>query len=93
MTGDDGTPQRNDAPEVAQWAVHSQGTSRIVIALLAVCAILLVADYWIHKHGPFAIEYWWGFYGIFAFVLCAIALAIVWLLRAFLLRGEDFYDR
>jgi hypothetical protein len=45
------------------------------------------------KHGPFAIEHVYGFYGIFGFVACVALVLIAKQLRRVLMRPEDYYDR
>ena len=57
------------------------------------CALLLVIDPFVHKHGPFKIEHIWGFYGIFGFVACVAVVLIAKQLRKVLMRPEDYYDR
>ena len=64
---------------------------RLLIGLGAFCAVLLVIDLFVPKHGPFPIEHLFGFYGLVGF-LAAIALAAAaCVLRAALSRPEDYY--
>jgi len=66
--------------------------SKLVWALVAVCAILFIADAFYPKHGHFEIAHLFGFFGVFGFVMCvALVLAAKWM-RAFLQRPEDYYD-
>lgn len=79
--------------EKPRWLDDPGNVDLIVYALYAVSALLLVIDPFIHKHGPFAIEHWWGFYGIYGFVCCVfLVLAAKELLRKLVMRGEDYYD-
>lgn len=77
--------------------VHALGDSRsvgrIVWALYATCAVLFVVDVVVHKHGPFAIEYVFGFYGIFGLAACIVLVLAARLMRTVLARPEDYYDR
>ena len=84
---------RNSRPGEKRWLDDQGNVDRMVYALYAVSALLLVIDPFIHKHGPFAIEHWWGFYGIYGFVCCVfLVLAAKEILRRLVMRGEDYYD-
>lgn len=75
------------------WLEDTRNVNLIVYALYAVSALLLVIDPWIHKHGPFAIEHWWGFYGIYGFVGCVFLVLAAKELRKLVMRSEDYYER
>ena len=84
---------RNSRPgEKPRWLDYPGNVNRIVYALYAASALLLVIDPFIHKHGPFAIEHWWGFYGIYGFVCCFFLVLAAKELRKLVKRGEDYYD-
>ena len=55
--------------------------------------MLLVVDPLVHKHGPFDIEHWWGFYGLYSLAACVVLLIVARFLRHVLIRDEDYYDR
>ena len=75
------------------WLDDPRNVTKIVWTLAAVCAALFFADGFYHKHGYFAIEQVFGFYGLFGFIVCvALVLAAKWM-RTFLMRPEDYYDR
>lgn len=75
------------------WLDHPRNVDRIVHALYALCAVLLAIDVFVPKHGPFAVEYVPGFYGIFGFVACVALVLAAKALRVILMRPEDYYDR
>ena len=75
------------------WLDNPRNVDKIVYGLYALCAGLLIIDPLIHKHGPFTIEYLWGFYGIYGFVCCVFLVLAAKELRKLVMRGEDFYDR
>ena len=62
-------------------------------ASMSSAALLLAIDVFVPKHGPFAIEHVFGFYGIFGFVACVALVLIAKQLRRVLMRPEDYYDR
>ena len=78
--------------EKRYWLDDLRNVDKIVYALYAICGVLLVIDPFIHKHGPFAIEHWFGFYGIFGFVACVALVLAAKQLRRILMRPEDYYD-
>ena len=88
---------KSNSSSVAQeekryWLDDPRNVDKIVYALYAVCGLLLVIDPLIHKHGPFAIEHWFGFYGIYGFVACVALVLAAKELRRILMRSEDYYD-
>ena len=78
--------------EKRYWLDDLRNVDKIVYALYAICGVLLVVDPLIHTHGPFAIEHWLGFYGIFGFVACVALVLAAKQLRRILMRPEDYYD-
>lgn len=74
------------------WLDNPRNVDRIVWVLYAVCAFLLAIDGFVHKHGPFAIEHWFGFYGIYGFVACVGLVLAAKEMRRILMRPEDYYD-
>jgi hypothetical protein len=84
------TSERPD--ERRYWLDYPGNVTKIVWTLVAVCVALFFADASYHKHGYFAIEQVFGFYGLFGFIVCvALVLAAKWM-RTFLMRPEDYYD-
>ena len=94
----DRTPEPADTPRKAPdekptWFDHKKNVDLICYVLYAVSALLLVIDPFVHKHGPFAIEHWWGFYGIYGFIGCVFLVLAARAMRVILMRSEDYYDR
>lgn len=75
------------------WLDEPANVDRIVKAIYAVCALLFIIDFAVHKHGPFTIEYLYGFYGVYGFVACVGLVLAAKQLRRILMRSEDYYDR
>ena len=82
-----------DVDEQPTWFDRKKNVDRICYVLYAVSALLLVIDPLVHKHGKFAIEHWWGFYGIYGFVGCVFLVLAAKELRKLVMRSEDYYDR
>jgi hypothetical protein len=94
----DTRPEETRAPhapegEAPRWLDNRRNVDKIVYALYAVCAGLLLIDPLVEKHGPFEIEHWWGFYGIYGFVGCVFLVLAAKVLRMIVMRPEDYYDR
>lgn len=75
------------------WLDRSRNVTRLVQALYVVCAALLLADLFYHKHSYFAFEHWFGFYAGFGFIAYVAIVMAAKLLRRVLRRSEDYYER
>lgn len=80
-------------PHERTWIDDPKNVDRIVYALYALCALLVVIDPFVHKHGPFTIEHIWGFYAFYGFVACVGLVLAAKLLRVILMKPEDYYDQ
>jgi hypothetical protein len=56
-------------------------------------AALLIADFFIHKHGHLPWENAHGFFAAYGFVSCVLLIFIAKGLRRLMERDEDYYDR
>ena len=65
----------------------------VLIVLVLLCAGLILADAVYQKHPHFAVETWFGFYGLYALAAGVAFLAAGRLFRLLLARSEDYYDR
>lgn len=79
--------------EKTYWLDNRANVDWLVHGFYIVCGLLLVIDVFVPKHGPFAIEHIYGFYGIFGFLACVALVLIAKQLRRVLMRPEDYYDR
>ena len=94
----DRTPEPPEIPmkapdEPVGWAYKKKNVKLICYALYVISGILLLIDPFVHKHGKFAIEHWWGFYGIYGFVGCVFLVLAAKELRKMVMRDEGYYDR
>ncbi len=65
----------------------------IVKATYVLAAVLVLLDFTYGKHSHFEIEDIFGFYGFYGFVGCVTLVLLAKLLRKFVMRPEDYYDR
>ncbi|MEQ8226577.1 MAG: hypothetical protein RIA64_00690 [Rhodospirillales bacterium] len=75
------------------WLDEPNNVKKIVRALFVVCGLLFIADAFYEKHSHFGVENVFGFYAIYGFVMCVALVLAAKLMRVFLMRDEDYYDR
>ena len=62
------------------------------ILLYAVCGLLFIPDFFIHREAHFGIDGYWGFYPILGFVACTVLILFSKLVGFVLKVKEDYYD-
>lgn len=92
MPSDPEHPHFVTPPEERTWIDEPKNVDRIVHWLYAVCALLVLVDILVPKHGPFAIEHWFGFYAFYGFIACVGLVIAAKGLRVILMKPEDYYD-
>ncbi len=78
--------------EKKYWLDDRRNVDRLVYGFYVVCAVIFAIDVFVPKHGPFAIEHLFGFYGWYGFVSCVALVLMAKVLRRMVMRGEDYYD-
>lgn len=84
---------RTHRDEPASWFNDPAIVSRIFYLLVGISVILLLIDPLISRNGSFAVERFFGFYGIFGLLAGAVLVLLAILLRRIVMRPEDYYDR
>ena len=75
------------------WFDHPQNIKRLKIGFYIVLALLVLPDFFIHKHTLFSpVEAWPGFYAFFGFVSCVVIILVSKLFGLVLKVREDYYD-
>ena len=93
---DDG---RNDpVPEKVHIYDKSKNFKRVIWSLYFICGVLLLLDFFIHRHhsfaeGVFSAEGWLGYYAIYGWVACVLLVLIAKQMRKVIMRKEDYYER
>jgi len=75
------------------WLDDKRNVKKIIYTLYAVCVALFVADAFYEKHAHFEGEYVFGFYAIFGFVMCVALVLAAKVMRVFLMRDEEYYEK
>jgi membrane protein YdbS with pleckstrin-like domain len=70
-----------------------ENVRRLLWLLYLACALLLVADLFIHRHVTHGWESLWGFYAFFGFTACVSLVLLAKQLRKIVKRPENYYDR
>jgi hypothetical protein len=85
--------KRPDPTDRRYWLDERANVDRLVRGFHVVCAVLLLLDLFVPKHGAFSIEHRFGFYAVFGFAACVTLVLVAKQLRRVLMRPEDYYDR
>ena len=82
-------PQSNEPQDFFDKPKNIQWILRIFYGL---CVLLVLLDFFIHRHIETAIEKVPAFYAIYGFVACVILVLIATQMRKFLMRSEDYFS-
>jgi len=75
------------------WFDHPQNIKRLKIGFYIVLVLLVLPDFFMHKHTLFSpAEGWPGFYAFFGFVSCVVIILVSKLFGLVLKVKEDYYD-
>jgi len=79
--------------EPKRWLDQPDNVRKIYVGLWIVALGLLAFDLFYDPHGHFAAENWFGFFSVFGFLGFVGLVMGGKLLRRFIRRDEDYYDR
>lgn len=71
---------------------NPRNVSRFFKGFYAICILLLLLDFVLHRHIMYTWEDFTGFYAFFGFVACVTLVLTAKQLRKILKRKEDYYD-
>ncbi|UCF84042.1 MAG: hypothetical protein JSV50_23285 [Desulfobacteraceae bacterium] len=69
-----------------------KNVQRLLYIFYSSLLVLLIIDFFIHKHGEFPWEAAPEFYAVYGFVSCVSLIFIAKLLRKIVRRKENYYD-
>jgi len=71
---------------------NPKNVQRLLTGFYTVCALLIVADFIIHRHISLAWEKIPAFYAIYGFIACVLLVVLAKLMRKVIMRKENYYD-
>lgn len=75
------------------WLDNKKNVDKIWYALVTICAISVLADFFYHKHVAHPIEdFIVGMYGWYGFLGCVFLVLSAKVLRKLLMRSENYYN-
>ena len=74
------------------WFDQPKNRKRLWILLWTACLLSVVAELFVHRHGHFDFDGFFGFYAILGFAACAAAILLAKLLGLVLKVREDYYE-
>lgn len=92
MAAEPDQPQFETPVHERTWLDEPSNVNKIVYAVFAVCALLVLIDPLLHRHGYFEIENVWGSYAICGFIGCVVLVLAAKAMRVLFMRPEDYYD-
>ncbi|MCW9027482.1 MAG: hypothetical protein OQJ80_01000 [Kangiella sp.] len=72
---------------------NPKNVKRLLYVVYAICIVLVLLDFVIHRHIYHSWESLFGFYAIYGFVGCVVLVLVAKWMRTFLMRDEDYYNR
>ncbi|MEP4380812.1 MAG: hypothetical protein ABJ215_01055 [Alphaproteobacteria bacterium] len=79
--------------EAPRWLDSKANVTKVAWTLYIVCAIAVLLDFVIHRHGEAGFDETFGFYGAYGFVGSVLLVIVAKeILRRIVKRPEDYYD-
>jgi len=66
---------------------------KLWIMLYVICGLLVVPDFFTHRHAYFGFDGFFAFYALLGFVSCAVLILFSKLVGLVLKAKEDYYDK
>jgi hypothetical protein len=93
MNSDERTAATPSSPAGKGWLTRP-GTIRMLwLVFIAVLAVTVAAEFFVHLHPRFRLERWFGFHAAWGFLSCVGMVLFANLLGIFLRRPDDYYTR
>ncbi len=64
----------------------------ILRVFYVICALLVIADFVVHRHIYVEMERIPAFYALYGFVACVVLVVLAKVMRNFLMRDENYYE-
>jgi hypothetical protein len=86
--GEEGMKQKKEF----DWFDRPESIRKLWIFLYAVCGLLIIPDFFTHRHSYFGFDGCFAFFAILGFVSCAVLILFSKLVALVLKVKEDYYD-
>lgn len=74
------------------WFDRPENHKKLWIMLYVVCGLLLIPDFFTHRHSYFGFDGYFAFYVLLGFVSCTVLILFSKLVALVLKAKEDYYD-
>lgn len=74
------------------WLDKKENVKKIIYGFYAICALLVAADFFVHRHTYHEWEELPAFYAIFGFIACVILVLLSTQMRKIVMRDENYYE-
>lgn len=71
---------------------NPRNVERLLKGFYAICILLIIADFVIHRHTTMGWEKIPAFYAIYGFAACVLLVVVAKMIRKVVMRKEDYYD-
>ena len=82
----------SDEKEKTHLFDRPENVERLLKGFYAICILLALADFVVHRHIGFGWEKIPAFYALYGFVACVLLVLIAKKIRNVVMRKEDYYD-
>lgn len=82
----------SDEKEKTHLFDRPENVTRLLSGFYAICILLALADFVVHRHIGFSWEKIPAFYALYGFVACVLLVLIAKKIRNVVMRKEDYYD-
>ncbi|NOY72340.1 MAG: hypothetical protein GXP14_08180 [Gammaproteobacteria bacterium] len=69
-----------------------ENVERLLKGFYAICILLVIADFVVHRHVSLSWEEIPAFYALYGFIACVVLVVIAKAMRKVIMRKEDYYD-
>jgi len=78
--------------EKERFLDKQENVDRLLWGATVVGVLILLVDFFFHRHSYHPWERLWGFYGIFSVVAIVVLVQLAKVLRKLVMRDEDYYE-
>ena len=71
---------------------NPRNVERLLKGFYAICILLIIADFVIHRHTMMEWEKIPAFYAIYGFAACVLLVVVAKIIRKVVMRKENYYD-